>query len=412
MSREWIYDVGVVGGAGHVGLPLALMFAACGKRTLIQDINEDSLGVIESGVMPHMEHDAEDYLGRALDSENLTLTTKVEELADTRIIIITIGTPVDEFLNPVYRAIKVCLDSVLPHLSDDQLIILRSTVYPGTTEWLHQYLRRDGRETLVAFCPERVTQGHAIREIQEMPQIVSGTTPEAEQQAEMLFEEIAPEIVRMTPTEAEFAKLFANAYRYVQFATANQFYMIAKEAGLDYSRIRQGLVHNYERAKDLPRAGFAAGPCLFKDTMQLSAFANNQFSLGHDAMLINEGLVLHVVDDIRQRYDISKLTIGLLGMAFKADCDDIRASLSYKMKHALQLHAAEVLTTDPYVTVDPELLPLEDVIEGSDVLVLCTPHSDYRDLKLPNKPVVDIWGVFDGVRSEPEILRRAFGTGS
>jgi len=391
--QNWTYDVGVVGGAGHVGLPLALMFAANGRRTLIQDINEASLDIIGSGVMPHMEHDAEDYLTRALNSGNLTLTTDVEQLAETRVIIVTIGTPVDEFLNPVYGAIKDCLDSILPHLSDDQLIVLRSTVFPGTSEWLHQYLRRDGRKTLVSFCPERVTQGHAIREIQGMPQIVSGTTPEAEQQAEALFADIAPEVVRMTPTEAEFAKLFANAYRYVQFATANQFYMIAKEAGLDYSRIREGLVHNYERAKDLPRAGFAAGPCLFKDTMQLSAFANNQFSLGHDAMLINEGLVLHVIDDIRQRYDISTLTVGLLGMAFKADCDDTRASLSYKMKHALQLHAAEVLTTDPYVTSDPELLSLEEVIARSDILVLCTPHSDYRELQVTDRPIVDIWGV-------------------
>jgi len=169
---------------------------------------------------------------RALESGNLALTTDVNQLADTRVIIITIGTPVDEFLNPVYGAIKDCLDSILPHLSDDQMIVLRSTVFPGTTEWLHQYLERDGRKIHVAFCPERVTQGHAIREIQDMPQIVSGTTPEAAQQAEILFGEIAPEVVRMTPTEAKFAKLFANAYRYVQFATANQFYMIAKAAGL------------------------------------------------------------------------------------------------------------------------------------------------------------------------------------
>ena len=181
------------------------------------------------------------------------------------------------------------------------LIVLRSTVFPGTTDWLASYLQANGRKLKMAFCPERVVQGYGLKELREMPQVVSGTTPEAEREAADLFERIAPEVVVLSPIEAEFGKLFANAYRYIEFAVTNEFYLIAKSAGVDYQRVLGAMKHEYPRLKAMPRPGFAAGPCLVKDTMQLSAFARNQFSLGHAALLINEGLVLHVVDDIKRQ---------------------------------------------------------------------------------------------------------------
>jgi UDP-N-acetyl-D-mannosaminuronic acid dehydrogenase len=235
-------------------------------------------------------------------------------------------------------------------------------------------------------------QGNGIKELGAMPQIVSGMSKEAEDEAVALFQKIAPELVVIKPLEAEFAKLFSNAYRYIEFAATNQFYMIAKSAGADYHAITQAMKHNYPRLKTLPRPGFAAGPCLFKDTMQLAAFARNQFGLGQAAMQVNEGLVLQLVDDLRRSYDISNMTIGLLGMAFKAEIDDTRASLSYKLKRTLQMFAREVLTTDPFVTTDPTLLPFNEVVQRSDMLILCTPHSAYADADLDGKPVVDVWG--------------------
>ena len=225
-----------------------------------------------------------------------------------------------------------------------------------------------------------------------MPQIVSGCTPEAERGAVAVFERITPEVVIVSPLEAEFAKLFSNAYRYIEFAATNEFYLVAKSAGVDYQRVMTAMKHNYPRLKSMPRPGFAAGPCLVKDTMQLSAFARNQFGLGHAALLINEGLVLHVVDDIKRRFDLAKTTVGLLGMAFKAESDDTRASLSYKFKNVLTGQARAVLTTDPFVTTDPELTPLDEVIAKSDVLILCAPHAAYKQADFKGKPVFDVWG--------------------
>jgi len=377
-------DLTVVGGGGHVGIPLVLAFAEAEMTVNVNDLNEAVLSLLRSGKLPFIEHGAAPLLSKALANGRLVFTSQPSAISRRGPVIITIGTPVDEFLNPVQKAVQDCIDALLPYLDDDQLLVLRSTVYPGTTAWLDSYLKRLGRKLKIAFCPERVVQGNGIKELHEMPQIVSGTSREAEEEA--------AELVVIKPLEAEFAKLFSNAYRYIEFAATNQFYMIAKSAGADYHAITQAMKHNYPRLKTLPRPGFAAGPCLFKDTMQLAAFARNQFGLGQAAMQVNEGLVLQLVEDLRRVYDIPTMTVGLLGMAFKAEIDDTRASLSYKLKRTLQMFARDVLTTDPFVTTDPAILPLEQVVERSDILILCTPHSAYAAADLKGKPVVDVWG--------------------
>jgi UDP-N-acetyl-D-mannosaminuronic acid dehydrogenase len=390
-----IADLTVVGGAGHVGIPLVLSFTAKGLTVNVNDVNLDSLTALKSGRLPFIEYGAEGLLTNALRDNRLLFTSKPSEISSSGPVIVTIGTPVDEFLNPERHVVQQCLDVLLPYLQDGQLLVLRSTLYPGTTDWIGEYLNRKDRNLKVAFCPERIVQGYGVEELARMPQIVSGTTPEAAEEAAALFRNIAPEIITLDPIEAEFAKLFGNAYRYIEFAVTNQFYLIAKSAGLDYQRILRAMKHNYPRAKNIPRPGYAAGPCLMKDTMQLTAFARNEFTLGNAAMLVNEGLPLHIIADLRRRYDLKKMTVGLLGMAFKSEIDDVRASLSYKFKKVLNGCAREVLTTDPYVTADPDLLPLDEVVARSDVLILCTPHNDYKTADLNGKPVVDVWGMLE-----------------
>ena len=385
-------DLAIVGGAGHVGLPLAIAFVDKGLSVLIQDINQQTLDVIAEARMPWIDQGCGVLLESGLASGRLHLASDSRAIDGAGKVIITVGTPVDEFLNPDHKAFRACIDGIAPYLRNSNLVILRSTVFPGTTDWLYGHLQEQGMDLPVAYCPERVVQGLALEELRSVPQIVSGATPQAEEEAASLFTLLATAIVRATPKEAEFSKLFANAYRYIQFATANQFYMIATSAGLDYHNIHKVITQDYPRASDLPRAGFAAGPCLFKDTMQLAAFANNQFSLGYDAMLINEGLVLFLIEQAQNRYDLGELTVGLLGMAFKADIDDIRASLSYKLKNMLAVCAKKVLTSDPYVKDDHDLIDLDQVITQSDLLFLCVPHSQYKNLSLGEKPVIDVWG--------------------
>lgn len=391
LDKTRAFDLCIVGGAGHVGLPLSIVFASKGLRVLIYDHNAENLQIIRDGAMPFMEDGAEPLLAEVQRAGRLFLSADPAEVSRAATVVVVIGTPVDEFLNPSLKSITTCFDSLLPHLDDEQLVILRSTVYPGVTQTMARYLASKGKRPMVSFCPERIVEGKAIEELQTLPQIVSGTSSEAEDAAAELFRLIAPDIVRLAPVEAELVKLFSNAYRYIQFAVTNQFFLISKSAGVDYYRVLEGMKRDYPRMADVPRAGFAAGPCLFKDTMQLAAFCKNQFSIGFSAMLVNEGLPMFTVESLATQYNLEEKTIGLLGMAFKAESDDTRSSLSYKLKKLLTFRAKAVLTTDPYVKTDPDLVPVEDVITRSDILILCAPHRVYKNLNIAGRVVVDIW---------------------
>jgi UDP-N-acetyl-D-mannosaminuronic acid dehydrogenase len=313
-------------------------------------------------------------------------------VASAEHVVVVIGTPVDEHLDPDRAAVATALDGCACRLRDNQVLILRSTVYPGVTAQVEKMIAGLGIEMDVAFCPERIAEGRAMTELFELPQIISSRTPQGVQRASRLFALLTSRLVVMSPEEAELAKLFTNVWRYVKFATANQLYMMANDQGLDFERIRQGLIEDYPRAADMPGAGFAAGPCLLKDTMQLAAYNHNNFTLGHAAMAINEGMPLYLVHRLEQRFDLASMTVGILGMAFKGGSDDIRSSLSYKLKRILAFKAGAVLCADPYVTCDPDLVPMDEVIGQSDLLLIAAPHPEYRDLRT-SKPVADIWNV-------------------
>jgi UDP-N-acetyl-D-mannosaminuronic acid dehydrogenase len=391
-------DVVVIGGCGHVGLPLALAFADRGARVGIYDVSETAVARVNSGQMPFAEPGADEVLRRVLGAGRLEASADPAVVSTTEHVVVVIGTPVDEHLNPNQMAINTALGGCADQLHDGQLLVLRSTVFPGVTALVEKMMAKRGLEIDVAFCPERIAEGKAMTELFELPQIVSSRTPAGTKRASALFGRLTDKLVVMSPEEAELAKLFTNVWRYIKFATANQLYMMANEQGLDFDRIRRGLAEDYPRAADMPAAGFAAGPCLFKDTMQLAAFNHNNFPLGHAAMAVNEGLPLYVVHRLEQRFDLSSMTVGILGMAFKGGSDDIRSSLSYKLKRILEFKAGAVLCTDPYVTVDQGLLPLDEVIERSDLLVVGAPHPEYRGL-VTDKPVADIWDVTgNGVR--------------
>ena len=386
-------DVVVVGGAGHVGAPLSIVLASRGIRTLIHDLNEQSLSLLRAGQMPFREDGAEPMLKSALSRGLLEFSSNPASIAGVPVVIVTIGTPIDEFQNPSVSLLTLCMDTLMPYLSDDQLIVLRSTVAPGVTEYLATYLKACGKEPLLAFCPERVVQGKGVEEIQALPQLVSGTTREAFDRAAALFSKIAPEVVELSPKEAEYAKLISNAYRYIQFAATNQFYMMVEADGLDYNRLLDKMKHHYDRMSSFPRAGFAAGPCLMKDTMQLAAFKKHAFMLGQVAMTINEGLPDYLVSRLVRETTIRGKTVGILGMAFKAESDDIRDSLSYKLKKILEFQGAIVCCSDEYVR-DDTFLTKEELLLKSEVLVVGVPHAAYREVRTaPGQIVLDVWGV-------------------
>jgi UDP-N-acetyl-D-mannosaminuronic acid dehydrogenase len=385
-------DIVIMGGCGHVGLPLGIAFASSGARTVLYDINTATVDLVNRGELPFLEPGAAAPLREGLATGLLKATTDPSIVAEADTVVVVVGTPIDEHLNPKLMAVPEAVRAVADHLRDGQLLVLRSTVYPGVTALVERVLAEAGIKLDVAFCPERIAEGKAMTELHQLPQIVSATTDTGRKRAAELFGRLTSKIVHLEPEEAELAKLFTNTWRYIKFATANQLFVIANDFGLDFERIRSAIREDYPRAQDLPGAGFAAGPCLLKDTMQLAAFNNNNFTLGHAAMMINEGLPLYLVSRIEERYQLDNLTVGILGMAFKAGSDDIRSSLSYKLKRILRFRVKAVLTSDPYVANDPDLLPLEEVLERSDVLIVGAPHPEYRDLDTSSE-IVDIWNL-------------------
>jgi UDP-N-acetyl-D-mannosaminuronic acid dehydrogenase len=387
-----MYDVCIIGGCGHVGLPLGIALADKGKRVCIQDINENSVKEVASGNMPFFEEGAEELLRKTLKSGNLAVSSDPACISESKIIVSIVGTPVDEHLNPKFNLMKLVIDQYFDFFKDDQLLILRSTVFPGTTNKIGEWISAKEKKMHIAFCPERILEGKALVELYSLPQIISALSAEGFAMARELFSALTNDIIEVEPIEAELAKLFTNTWRYIKFATANQFYMMANNYDVNFYNIHHAMTHNYERAKDIPRPGFAAGPCLFKDAIQLGAFNDGDFYLGHIAMLINEGLPNYMVKRLKQKHKLSTKTVGILEMAFKGGSDDIRESLSYKLKKIMELEAKEVLCTDPFVN-DDRLFPLNEVITKSDIIVIVTPHKEYSNLNLEGKIIADVWNV-------------------
>jgi UDP-N-acetyl-D-mannosaminuronic acid dehydrogenase len=391
-TRDFELDAVVIGGCGHVGLPLAIALASRDTKVGIYDVSQTAVDTVNAGQLPFAEPGAAEPLRTGLAAGRLRASADPAIVGTAEHVIVVIGTPVDEHLNPEPDAIPNALGAFASYLRDGQILILRSTVYPGVTALVEKTIAALGADIDVAFCPERIAEGHAMTELFELPQIVSARTARGVERASALFGRLTSQLVVLTPEEAELAKLFTNTWRYIKFATANQLYMMANDRGLDFERIRQGMGADYPRAADMPAAGFAAGPCLFKDTMQLAAYNYNNFALGHTAMAINEGMPLYLMHRLEQRYDLAAMTVGICGMAFKGGSDDTRSSLSYKLKRILAFKAAAVLCTDPHVTTDPDLRPLPEVIERADLLVIAAPHPEYRTLATA-KPVADIWNI-------------------
>lgn len=387
------YDICVVGGCGRVGLPLAIAFADKGMKVVIYDLDKNRCDLVKKGFMPFSEEGCEEKLKQTA-GKKLHVGAGPKVISKSKFVITTTGTPVEEHLNPQYSAMLKFFQGILPYLVEGQCVILRSTVYPGTAGRINEFLKGKGLKVHLAFCPERIAEGKALKELHDLPQIVSGFDREGIREASKLFSTITDDIIVIDPIEAELAKLFTNTWRYIQFAAANQFYMLANRCKLDYYKIHNAMTYKYPRMQALPSPGFAAGPCLFKDTMQLSAFSNNTFFMGHSSMLVNEGLPNYLVEQLKESINLGDKAAGILGMAFKANSDDERDSLSFKLKKLLEMEAREVYCSDPYVKRD-YFISAEKLVKKCDVIIVGAPHDVYKKLKIgKDKILVDVWNLY------------------
>ncbi len=390
-------------GIGRVGLPLCLSLAEAGFKVYGIDKRQEYIEVINKGKMPFEEEKAGELLKKHAE-KNFFALTDLSKAKESDVIILTIGTPVDEHLNPEFRQIDELTRNLLPFLKKNQLIVLRSTVSPGTTEYLKDLIEKEtdfivGKDLFLAFCPERIAQGKAIEETKELPQIVGGIDTESTKKAKEFFKEFTVEQVESDARSAELAKIFTNMYRYINFSIANEFMILAEEHERDIYEILHLINHNYKRG-GVKQPGYAAGPCLYKDGFFLinTMPFNELISV---SWKINETTPLYLIKKIKARTSLKNKKIALLGMAFKADNDDTRNSLSFKIKKELMKEHAELRFHDPLVKEFNG--NLEEVLKDAEIIIIGINHSEYykklsvekiRKLAKKGCIICDIWNVF------------------
>lgn len=380
----------IIGGAGHIGFPLGLYLSSKKNDVYLYDKNKKYCKIINSSKTPHYEILANKYIKKYKKFYNAG--NDVSFIKNAEVIIICLGTPVNNDSSPKIKEFLNIVKKLVPFISKNQLIIIRSSVYPGTIEKIKKILNK--KNNTIAYCPERILQGAALIELPKLSQIVSGINKKSTIKARLFFEKnITKKIIITNFFEAELIKLFSNALRYIQFAISNEFYMICKNYGVSFEKIRKDMMVGYERNNNLYKAGFAAGPCLVKDTMQLNSLYNKRFFLGKSALKVNQNLPNFLIKNLDKNYKIKNKTIGILGMAFKSDVDDIRDSLSIKLEKLLKSKKIRYLKSDEYYKNDG-CVTKEYLIKKSDIIIVAVPHKNYKKLKISKKKIlIDTWNI-------------------
>jgi UDP-N-acetyl-D-mannosaminuronic acid dehydrogenase len=397
-------DVSVIG-LGRVGLPLALCFADRGLRVHGVDKDPDRLLAVQGGSMPFEETGAQELLERVRASGRLTVSDSVPDAAQAEHIVITLGTPSFSHIEIDMRDIRAALDDLLPVLREGHSLILRSTIAPGTTDFVAGYLRKQrgfeiGEEMFVAHAPERIAAGRFLEEIDTLPCIVGGIGERSGDAVARLFSVFGAPVVQTTPVQAELAKIWTNILRYATFALPNLLMMDCEQHGANVFEVIDLINRDYPRG-GIASPGLTAGSCLRKD-FTFSEERSNAPGMLLAVSRVNESVPLFLVEGMKRRIgDLSGRKVAVLGLAFKRDTDDERDSLSHKLIRMLERELADVAVHDPRVSTPSQ--SFDDALAGADAVVVATNHSDFDgpeplrrigELAADDCLVVDPWNAF------------------
>lgn len=390
-------------GTGRVGLPLCLYLAEIGFKVYGIDVNQQMIETIKNGQVPFVEEGAAEPLKKYLDVSFFP-TTNISVVGKCKFIILTLGTPVDENMNPSMVQIDSALQAASKYFKPGQTLILRSTVSPGTTEYVMHFLNKIkginvGKNFYLAFCPERIAEGKALEELREIPQIIGGIDKPSSQKALELFKKFGVKCWLTDAVSAELSKLFTNMYRYITFGIANEFMILAGKYNRDIYEIVNLVNKDYKRG-GLAMPGLTAGACLFKDGFFL--INDIPFSdLISTSWKLNEAVPLYLVGKVKEKMTLADKKTVILGAAFKANIDDVRESLSFKVKKGLERERAQVVFHDPLIKEYNS--DLEKALKGAELIFVATPHDYYKKNLTPkvlkrlvkkNCLICDVWNIF------------------
>ncbi|HEV2821447.1 MAG TPA: nucleotide sugar dehydrogenase [Solirubrobacteraceae bacterium] len=398
-------DVSVIG-LGRIGLPLALLFADRGLRVIGVDKDPERLAAVRGGVLPFEEDGLQVVLDRVRATGRLELSDVVADAAVARDLVLTLGTPSFSHIEIDMRDIRSVLDALLPVLREGQGLVLRSTIAPGTTDFVAGYLTKHrgftvGQDLFVAHVPERIAAGRFLEEIDSLPCIVGGLGEASAERAETLFSTFRAPIVRTSPVQAELAKIWSNIVRYTQFALPNLLMMDCDQYGANVFEVIDLINRDYPRG-GIAAPGFTAGTCLRKD-FAFSEERSNAPGMLLAVSRVNESVPNFLVQGMKRRLDggLTGHKVAVLGLAFKADTDDERDSLSHKLVRLLERELADVAVHDPVVATPTQ--GLEQAITSARAVVVATNHSAYArpetlrtiaEMAGEDCLVVDPWNAF------------------
>jgi UDP-N-acetyl-D-mannosaminuronic acid dehydrogenase len=382
-------------GCGRVGLPLALAFADNGLETIGIDVDAERLGALQDGRMPFEEPEAQEALARTSASGKVTWSSQVTDAAEADAIVITLGTPSFAHIEIDLRQIQSVLDDLLPVLREEQLLVLRSTIAPGTTDFVAGYLRKHrgfepGEDIFVAHVPERIAAGRFFEEIGTLPCIIGGVGERSGQAAEELFSGLGASVVQTTPINAELAKIWTNILRYTMFALPNRLMIECEQYDANVFEVIDLINRDYPRG-GMPAPGMTAGTCLRKD-FAFSEERSNSPGMLLAVSRVNENVPLFLVEGLQRRLgSLEGRKVAVLGLAFKGDTDDERDSLSHKLIRLLERELADVAVHDPHVPTPTS--SFDEAVLDADAVIIATDHSEFR------RPEV-LAALADGARSD------------
>lgn len=391
--------VGVVG-LGYVGTSLAAVFADYGLTVRGVDVDPRTLALVEGGECPIVEPEITERFVRHATTGRITASDSHEILRECNIIVVTVGTPLSA-ADPDLSAVEAATSDIGPQIKIDDTVIFRSTLPTGATQEIIQPLLDEkselkaGRDYSLAFCPERMAEGHAYDDITNLPIVVGGLTKRCRQEVEAFWQALGHDTVPVSsPRAAEFTKLADNWWIDLNIALANEIALLSEAVGVDAIEVIHAAntlpkgEHNVNILR--PGAG-VGGSCLVKDPWFVANLADK-----HDLNLqtpkvsrqVNDQMPAHVVNLTKRGMgSISGGTVAILGYAFKAGTDDTRNTPSKEIFNSLKSAGYDVRVTDPYVSEDrireetgvgPVRLP--EALEGTDAIVIVTAHDAYRSL--------------------------------
>jgi UDP-N-acetyl-D-mannosaminuronic acid dehydrogenase len=389
-------------GLGRVGLPLALSFADRGVRVLGIDHDQALLESVRDGRMPFVEAGTQELLERVLDGGRLELAEHAADAAQADDIVITIGTPSFSHVESDLSQVRAAVDDLMPLLRPGHNLILRSTIAPGTTEFVAGYIEKRrglhiGEDIFVAHAPERIAAGRFLEEISSLPCIIGGVGEGSTERAAEVFSVFGARIVKTTPVQAELAKIWTNILRYATFALPNLLMMDCDRYGANVFDVIELINRDYPRG-GIAMPGMTAGTCLRKD-FAFSEERSNSPGMLLAVSRVNEAVPLFLVEGIKRRIGtVANRKVAVLGLTFKRNTDDERDSLSPKLIRLLERELADVAVCDPHAATPTQ--PLVEAVQDAEVVIVATNHSEFElpeafreitERAAPDSLLVDPW---------------------